>query len=75
MERGAKSRQTISASQLVDYGRDVESHWRESLCKAGTREVPSAVYMYGKGNLGSTEVGQELSVGDDGQRHGTALYR
>ena len=75
MERGAKSRQTISASQLVDYGRDVESHWRESLCKAGTREVPSAVYMYGKGNLGSTEVGQ-AAVGEDvGRQCGTALDR
>ena len=64
-----------SASQLVYRGKDVGAHQRESLPEEVNRKVPITVEIYWRVYSGSTEVGQELSVGDDGQRHGTALYR
>ena len=45
----------------------MEAHRRESLSEGGTREVPSAAEMDGKGDSGSTEGRQAAAGGEGGQ--------
>ena len=56
----------------MHIGGYVEAHLQDSLCKAGTQEVPGEVVT---GDSGGTKGGKAAEDGDSGQSHGEAPDR